>query len=666
MASRFVKAGLIAATLLTPFLAASSAEARPTGKRLRQPVLQSHSVPIILRAGLRFRDLDRDGKLSAYEDWRLPPQRRAADLASKMTLLEKAGTMMHGSLPGIGNVVGFSSEGYDFPLLGGVITDQKVTSFITRLAVAPRRMADQNNRVQDLAEGTRLGVPITISTDPRHHFQFVLGATSTATGYSQWPEPLGFGALRDTTVMRRFGEIAREEYRATGIHEALSPQADLFTEPRWPRGTGTFGSNPLVVKQLVGAYVEGFQGGKTGLAKDGVMTIVKHWAGYGATPNGWDGHNYYGRYARLNKRSFALHVGAFQGAFDARVAGVMPTYSIVQGVTVGGKAIEPVAAGFNAQLLQGLLRKDHGFRGVILSDWAITNDCNENCRTATTPHGPDEIAMPWGVEKLTKIERFAKGINAGIDQFGGVSDSAIVVEAVTKGLVPMRRIDAAVVRILIPKFQMGLFENPYVDPGRAERLVGSAANIAEGRLAQARAQVLLKNDAVFPLRPGTRVWLQDIAPDAARAQGLVVVDRPEDSQVALVRLSTPFERPHANYFFGGRQNEGRLDFRPGEPGYELVKELQAKTKVAVALFADRPAILGDVNQMASAILVNFGVSDEALFDAATGKVPAAGRLPFELPSSMVAVERQDPALPDDSANPLYRAGFPSLRLHPAP
>lgn len=291
MPTRIFRAGLIAASALSPLFLAGPAAARPDKSTPDQPVLQSHSALIVERGGLRFRDLDRDGKISPYEDWRLSPERRAADLVRKMTKLEKAGTMMHGSLPGIGNVVGFSSQGYDFAQLRGAISDQKVTSFITRLAVTPRRMAEENNRVQELAEGTRLGIPLTISSDPRHHFQFVLGATSTAVGYSQWPEPLGFGALRDTGLMRRFGEVAGQEYRATGIHEALSPQADLFTEPRWPRGTGTFGSDPVVVRDLVGAYVEGFQGGKTGLARDGVMTIVKHWAGYGATPNGWDGHN---------------------------------------------------------------------------------------------------------------------------------------------------------------------------------------------------------------------------------------------------------------------------------------------------------------------------------------------------------------------------------------
>lgn len=661
-----MKIGKIVALLATAGLVCGSAQGQAGGvaRQPIQPKLDSRHVPVIGKDGLQFRDSNRDGQVNPFEDWRLDPETRASDLVRRMTLAEKAGTMMHGSLPGIGNVVGFSNQGYDLVLLAPDIGQRHVTSFITRLAVGPRRMAEENNKIQETAEKTRLGIPLTISTDPRHHFQFILGASNTSAGYSQWPETLGFGALRDKRLMKRFADVARREYRATGIHQALSPQADLFTEPRWARGTGTFGSNPLIVRDMVEAYVEGFQGGRNGLQRDGVLTIVKHWVAYGATPQGWDGHNYYGRFAKADNRSFAAHVLAFDGAFKVKVGGVMPTYSIIQGVTVGGKPLEQVGAGFNAQLLRGKLRGEKRFTGIVLSDWAITNDCGAECMAPTRPHGFESIAMPWGVEMLSVSERFAKGINAGIDQYGGVTSTTIVVEAVEKGLVKEALVDDAARRILIPKFTMGLFENPYVDPDVAAATVGTAEVAAEAHVAQAASQVLLKNLGVFPLKPGTKVWLKDIDPDAARSRGLVVVKRPEDADVALVRLDTPSERPHPFNFFGSRQNEGRLDFRKGEAGYELVRELSTKTVVAVALFADRPAVLGPVNDLASAILVNFGVSDTALLDVVTGRLAARGRLPFELPSSMAAVEAQDPALADDSRNPLYPASFSLMMKRP--
>jgi beta-glucosidase len=652
--ARMLKGSLsVSVAMLGVLLAARSGAEAPASA----PALTSHAIPIIEVDGLRFRDLDRNGALTPYEDWRLTPAARAKDLIARMTLEEKAGAMMHSTLVAVDSPVGFSHKGYDLTAVGGEIADRKITSFITRLQVSPRRMAEENNNVQDLAEKTRLAIPITVSTDPRHHFQHVLGASSTGGGYSQWPETLGFAALRDPALMQRFADIARQEYRATGIHLALSPQADLFTEPRWPRGTGTFGSDPAVARALVKAYVEGFQGSDHGVTGNGVVTVVKHWVGYGATPQGWDGHNHYGRFADLDDRSLALHIEPFKGAFEVNVAGVMPTYSIVRGPHVAGKALEPVGAGFNRQLLTDLLRGTYGFRGLVLSDWAITRDCTKECSDPQTMQPPSAIAMPWGVENLSPLDRYAKGINAGIDQFGGVSETNMVVDAVHRGLVSEARVDEAAQRILESKFALGLFESPFVDPDAVERTVNTTATQSAAFDAQAQAQVLLKNDgAALPLKRGARVWLHGIDAANAQAAGLQVVDRPEQADFALVRVSTPFERPHPKYFFGSRQNEGRLDYRPGTPDYDLVASLKGRTRVVLAAFTDRPAIMTQIAPLADAILVNFGVGDDALLAVLTGRQKAKGRLPFELPRSMAGVEKQNPALSDDSGNPLYPAG----------
>ena len=625
--------------------------------RAVQPELGSRAAPVITVDGLRFRDLDRDGRLTPFEDWRLSDDARAADLAARMTVAEKVGTLLHGTLAS-GQTGGPGSSGpvYDLAAVRGMILERQVTSAITRLAVPPRAMAEQNNAVQAIAEAGRLGIPLTISTDPRHHFQAVYGASSTAAGWSQWPEPLGFAALRDPALVKRFATIAGREYRATGLHEALSPQADLFTEPRWPRGTATFGSDPARVSELVGAYVAGFQGSDTGLARDGVITVVKHWVGYGATPEGLDGHNYYGRNAHVDDASFALHVRAFDGAFRAGVAGVMPTYSIVQGATVDGRTLEPVGGGFSRQLLTTLLRERAGFDGFVLSDWAITNDCSASCREPVAPHGFGDIAMPWGVESLSRAERFAKGLDAGIDQFGGTDDPAPLQEALSRGRVNEARLDISVRRILATKFRLGLFENPYVDPSRAKAVVGTPDLMREAVQAQAASQVLLKDQGLLPLRAGMRVWLKGVDAAAAGARGLTVVTDVAAADVAILRLATPFETLHPFHFFGSRQNEGRLDFRPGNADHDLVVGLPARVKLVAAPFLDRAAVLGVVADRSDVLLANFGVSDDALLDVLTGRAVARGRLPFELPSSMTAVEAQDPAWPDDSAAPLFPAG----------
>jgi beta-glucosidase len=575
-----------------------------------------------------------------------------------MTIEEKAGQMMHGTLPGKGGALG-QGDSYDFEAIGPMMWVKHISSYITRLSVKPAVMAEQSNAVQAMAEQSRLGIPVTISADPRNHFSHVLGAAEAARGVSIWPELIGFGALGDTARVREFGRIASAEYRAVGIQEALSPQVDLASEPRWSRITGTFGSDPALASVMGGAYVAGFQGGDHGLTRDGVMTVVKHWVGYGALPGGFDSHNYYGRVAKLNTAQLQMHIAAFKGALDAGSAGIMPTYPIISGPVIDGKPVEPVGAGYSKVLLNDLLRGKMGYKGIILSDWAITLDCNTRCSAPTkeAPQRPQDISTDWGVNDLTVQQRYALGIAAGIDQFGGTQDTAPLLGAIRNGLITPKRIDESVRRVLIAKFEQGLFDDPYVDPARAEALIATTANHALGAQTQREAQVLLTNHGLLPAK-GKKVWLFGVDPKAAQAAGLTVVDTPAGADFALIRAETPSEMLHPDSFFGSRQKEGRLDFRDGDPAYEALKQAKAAHVPAVlSIFLDRPAILTNVQDKASAILANFGAEDAAVIDVVLGKATAKGHLPFELPSSMKAVEAQDPAVPDDSAHPLFKRGF---------
>jgi beta-glucosidase len=619
-----------------------------------QPVLGSRAVKVITVEGRSFRDLNRSGALDPYEDWRLPAVRRAADLVARMTLEEKAGTLMHGTAPSPWG--GPPGAGYDAAAAERIILGAHVSDMITRLGGRAGDLAEQNNRLQDIAERSRLGVPLTISTDPRNHFQYTVGASVAAGDFSKWPEALGFGAIGDAALVRRFADIARQEYRAVGISMALSPMADLATEPRWPRISGTFGEDVERVRSLVQAYVEGFQKGTLGPGPDSVAAVVKHWAGYGAAVDGFDGHSHYGRFCRLDG-AFDQHVRAFTGAFAANVAGVMPTYTILQDVSIAGRTIEQVGGGYNRQLLTDLLRGQHRFGGVVLSDWGITRDCGENCRTAASPHTPADIAMPWGVESLTMTERLARGLQAGLDQFGGLEDTAVLVAAVRDGAIPEARLDESARRILTQKLQLGLFENPFVDPARAATVVGQDAFKAEAGAGQRRSLVVLENrNGVLPVASGARVYLYGIDSGAARRQGLTPVERIEEASVALLRIATPFERLHPNHFFGRMQHEGRLDFRDGDADYEQVKLASARVPTIATIYLDRPAILTNVRDKVHALVGNFGVDDDALLDVLMGRARAEGRLPFELPSSMAEVEAQSPGRPHDTRNPLYRIG----------
>ena len=658
----FIVAGAAAVPL---FAIAQSSTPRPPIAAQRQ--LGTRSVPVLEQGGLRFRDLNRNGLLDRFEDWRLTPDARARDLVAQMTLEEKAGTMMHGTARSGGQMGGAGvGAQYDTAANRALIDGAKVTSMITRLGGDPASLAAQNNVLQEIAEHSRLGIPVTISTDPRHHFQYVLGASVTAGQFSQWPEPLGLAALGDTALVRRFGDIGRQEYRAVGIQMALSPQADLATEPRWSRINGTFGEDATLAGAMVRAYVVGFQHGAGGVDSAGVATVVKHWVGYGAATLGYDSHNAYGRTATFPGQNLPYHVRPFLGAFAAHVAGVMPTYSILEGAKWKGKPIEAVGAGFNAQLLTEVLRGQYGFRGIVITDWAVTNDCSALCRDGM-PAGERpsfaNVAMPWGVEALPMRDRFVKAVRAGVDQFGGTERADLIVEAVRAGELPEARLDSSAVRVLTQKFALGIFENPYVEPAAAAGTVGTDAFREAGLNAQKRSLVLLENKRAFlPLRAAAgktalRVYLHGIAPDAAAAQGWTVVEDPKQADVAIMRLAAPYETLHPGYMFGAMQHEGNLAFGDSSAGFAEFKRVSAIVPTVVTVYLDRPAILTPLRDRARALIANFGVSDAALLDVLAGKAQPQGKLPFELPSSMKAVEAQRSDVAHDSARPLYRFGF---------
>ncbi len=630
-------------------------------------------TPVLRQDGLEFKDLNRNGVLDPYEDWRLSPARRARDLVGRMTLEEKAGTMMHGTARVVGGPMAGAGMGgrYDTAAIRVLIDSVKVTNLITRLNADPEALATQNNVLQAIAERTRLGIPITISTDPRNHFQYLPGASSQTT-FSQGPEALGFGAIDDTALTRRFGDIARQEYRAVGIHMALSPQADLATEPRWPRVAGTFGEDADLAGRQVRAYVIGFQHGANGVDATGVVTVVKHWVGYGAAKDGWDSHAYYGRFATFSGDSLMYHVRPFLGAFAAHVGGVMPTYSVLEHAAWDGRPIEQVGAGFNRQLVTDMLRGHYGFQGVIVTDWAITSDCAARCKDGAPPgERPTfaDVGMPWGVENLSMRDRFAKAVEAGVDEFGGteradllVEAVHLLVEAVRVGQLSVARLDSSVVRILTQKFAQGLFEHPFVSPDSAARLVGNPTFLAAGLDAQRRALVLLENKGgILPLKAAQnrplRVYVHGIAPDVVTHEGWTVVSDPKQADVAIVRLSAPFERLHPQYVFGQFFHEGSLAFRDGDPDYEPFKQASAAVPTIVTVYLDRPAILTPIRDRAGALIANFGVSDAALLDVLSGRAQPQGKLPFEVPSSLEAVQAQRSDVPHDSARPLYPFRF---------
>ncbi|PPF59856.1 beta-glucosidase [Clavibacter michiganensis] len=629
-----------------------------------QPGLESAgSAPVITLDGLRFRDLDKDGALTPYEDWRLSSDVRAADLVARMSPEERAGLLMHASLTNVG-------DAYDRAAFDPLLTDRHITTYISRLGADAPTLAREHNALQAAAEAERWGIPLKISTDPRHGFTVTEGQTVSNGDFSPFPDPIGMGAIDDPATTLEMGRIIAAEYRAVGITEALSPQADISTEPRWTRQDGTFGSVGADVAPHVAAYVEGLQGGTDGITPEGVATVVKHWVGYGAQVDGYDSHYYYGRYAAFPGGNFAEHITPYEGAFRNQAAGIMPTYSILKDLDLGDGVIEQVGANHNEYLLQDLLRGRYGFDGVITSDWGIANDCPEACRDTRPPapfFGSWGVGMPWGVEDLTLPARYASAISAGVDIIGGSDQPQYILQAVEQGLLTEARVIEAGQRVLEQKFELGLFEDPYVDPAAADALVGSAASRAAGLDAQQRSLTLLSDttpaasesrvagDGAAPalpvrIEPGMTAWLSGVQASAARSAGFAVVDDPADADVAIVRLADP----------RGGDDLTDLGFTGSEADYQaLVRAHDAGARTIAVPQLTRPLILGNVVENSDAVLASYGVSDEALLNVITGVAEPEGRLPFELPSTMDAVAAQSYDVPNDSASPLfaYRAGL---------
>ncbi len=605
------------------------------------------TTPQRVEDGLTFRDLNKNGRLDPYEDPRRPVDERVEDLLAQMTLEEKAGLMFH-------TMAGVSADGSLAPPSDAFsrtpITEMITTSLINHFNVhalpEPRLAAEWYNRVQALAEQTRLGIPVTISSDPRHAFSNNPATGFHAGRFSQWPEQLGFAAVDDPALVEQFGDMARQEYVALGIRVALHPMADLATEPRWSRNNGTFGEDAELSARMVAAYIHGFQGATLG--PDSVACMTKHFPGGGPQKDGEDPHFPYGREQVYPGDNFDYHLIPFEAAFAAGSAQIMPYY----GMPVG-TPLEEVGFGFNKDVIRGLLRGKYGFDGVVCTDWGLLTDAEIGGRPFP--------ARAWGVEHLSRPERAKKALEAGVDQFGGEECPEVVVELVRSGQVAESRIDESVRRLLRDKFRLGLFDNQYVDPDAAERIVGNERFREAGAVAQRRSFVLLKNGEfagrrALPLQGRPKIYVENVARDVAGAYG-EVVDRVEDADVAILRIEAPYQ-PRDGNFLERMFHAGDLDFKGADK--DRILSILGRVPAIVDIYLDRPAVIPEIAEQSAALLANFGASDAALFDVIFGRFSPSGapwaKLPFELPSSMEAVLRQKSDVPYDSEDPLFPFG----------
>lgn len=685
------------------------------------PTLGYTSAAILYDDGYAFKDLSRNGQLDPYEDWRLPSDVRARDLATRLSIEQIAGLMLYSSHQAIpGSAYGFGAATYSDPgHKSWDLTDQQkkflaednLRAVLVTSVESPEVAARWNNNVQAFVEAIGLGIPANNSSDPRNETvataEFNMGAGGQI---SLWPTPLGLAASFDPALVRQFGEIASQEYRALGIATALSPQIDLATEPRWGRFGGTFGENPALDTDMARAYVDGFQTtGDAGWGNESVNAMVKHWPSGGPEEGGRDAHFNYGKYAVYPGNKLKEHLKAFtEGAFrleggTGKASAVMPYYTISYGIDPSGKN---VGNSYSKYIISDLLRGEYGYDGVVCTDWNITYD---NAAIESFD------GKCWGVESLTVAQRHYQALQAGVDQFGGNNDKGPVLEAYQMWVADFgktaarERFEASAVRLLLNSFRTGLFENPYTSPAKATEVVGNPAFMQAGYQAQLKSVVMVKNHASALPRQHAKVYVpQRLYPQTPGMFGLFMgtpahwdypvdrtlvekyydwADTPEEADFALVLIQEPY--PGSGYDVKDRAKGGNgyvpisLQYRPytalyarevslagGDPKEAFTNrsykgktvttynesdlDLVMKTRkemgdkpVVVVVNLTRPAVLSELEPWADAILLTFGVQNQAVLDLVSGAAEPSGLLPMQMPADMRTVEEQFEDVPQD-------------------
>ena len=673
-------------------------------------------VEILRIDGYAFKDLNKNGRLDVYEDWRQKVESRAADLASQMTVEQICGLMLYS------RAVTIDSAALNSDVLS-YMKDDFIRHMLVSAVKDARTAAMWANNVQSYCESAELGIPANNSSDPRNYTN---GKANTSaynpepdgefdpdgtSDISKWPREIGLGATFDPDVVGLYAKIAAAEYRAMGLTTALSPQIDLATEPRWRRFYGSFSESPQLSRDMARTYCDAFQtteGSKNGWGHESVNCMVKHWPGGGTGEAGRDAHFGIGKYAVYPGNGFDISLIPFvQGAFNLKgktksASAVMPYYTISYNQDPSG---ENVANGFSGYIIRDLLRSEYGFDGVVCTDWGIVSDYEK-----TFIHA----GKPWGLENATLAERRLRCFEVGVDQLGGVYDVEPTLEAYKLWIEKYgeesarERFEQSARRLLTNIFNVGLFENPYVSPDNAEKIVGNADFVTAGYEAQVKSIVMLKNhDNVLPATGKVKVYqpLRKMGPAITHWQHPVpayeeypfsrellekyfeVTDDPQEADIALVSIKSPFghwgyikpedDEEEGKYWpislqyspytashareksiAGGDPSEasdnrsyrGRTEISFNESDMHLVRQtkvLMGEKPVVLVVAMDRPFVPAEIEPYADAILLSFGVTNNALLDIISGHKEPSALLPCQLPADMKTVEEQYEDLPFD-------------------
>jgi len=651
-----------ALTLFTlAFVMIINSFAQPKKTTLKQPELGYRSAKILVINGLQFKDLNRNGILDKYEDWRLSNNERAMDLLSKMSIEDKVGFMLISTTrlksdqsnnptssmansavassdfneeDQVQKINMFTRQPLPVAMMMSAGTTKGVTKFhlrhfIFRANVSAKLTAEWSNKLQALCESDGLGIPAIIASNPRNHItkDASIGLSVGKTVFSTWPGELGLSAMRDLKLVREFADIARQEWQAVGLRKGYMYMADLSTEPRWQRIEGTFGEDANWTAKMITEIVLGFQGTK--LSNQSIAMTTKHFPGGGAGVGGQDPHFSWGKFEHFPGKMFQNNLIPFKAAIKAGTSAIMPYYSIPQDTKY-----EQIAYAYNKAVIKDLLRDSLHFTGIINSDT-----------------GPIEM-MPWGAENLTIVERYQKTLEAGVNLYSGTADPAKLLETVQSGKVDIKLVDNSVYRLLMEKFQLGLFENPYVDEAAAEKIVGNANFQAKADLAMRKSIVLLRNESkTLPIKSRTKVYLEsylqknggkanNVYSNEKNTTNVEFVKTPEEAELIVVWVN-----PGPKSLFQSDGSPLNLSLSKNGVDINYINQLSAKKRTVLAINYTNPWVIDEIYNDADkknikGVIATFGTTLEALVDVLTGKFNPSGKMPFTTPISEAVVEKQ--------------------------
>ncbi len=731
------KISLLASAICMISFLSSCEDNSSNDETFTQPTLSTRVSNIISVDGFKFRDLNKNEVLDDYEDWRLDNATRIADLVSQMTLEEKAGMMLIDSL----NAAAYGATGATHT---DYVQNQHMTRFIFRnnikaaeditdadrnsagrsgATITPGEAATYTNAVQELADATRLGVPVLFKSNARNHIDpnAAAGINVSAGAFSAWPKEGGLAATRDMDLIAEFGSVMRREWNAIGLRGMYGYMADLSTEPRWYRVHETFTEDSDLASDIMGALVGSLQGSE--VTDDSIVLTMKHFPGGGPQFLGLDPHYITGQHqtyptdmsAEYMDGSLEYHYKPFQAAIDAGVSAIMPYYGITGGGTwslnnpdgetnmdVGGTSMVDLLDGsvkdtervpsneystnvgtpagnvgiaFSKGILDTLLRGKLGFNGVINSDTGIIGDPNTGL--------PDTANMQnnraWGLQDKTQEEQLVIAIDAGTDVFSGFHQSSAITSLVDANLVPETRLNESVARLLQVQFELGLFENPYVDEQAADQIVGAPAFKEKALEAQRKSIVMLQNEdsvgaAVLPLDSNTaaNVYVTGLDTDIVESYGFTVTADANSADKAIVRVSVSNVNTGWLVFGGPSFDEIQiLDFTGMEaansweisPSLAEIKNIMTTVgadNTVLSIYFRQPYVMDDASGLkdAGAIMATFGATDTAIMDILTGQQVPTGKLPFALANSAQAIIDQASDAPGYAvSDTLFEFGF---------